>query len=157
MDVGAYTVSMLRHVSGEEPQVLSAKAALSSPGVDRLMQAELRFPSGAAGYLQASLFSHKLFALWLRVEGEQGTLEARNPTAPQMGLARIKIHSAAGKRTERFGKPATYEAQLDAFAALLREGTAVPTDGWDGVRNMQVIDDIYRAAGMQPRGMDTGV
>ena len=156
MDVGAYTVSMLRQVSGEEPTVLSAKAALSSPGVDRLMEADLRFPSGTAGYLQASLFSHKLFALWLRIEGALGTLDARNPTTPQMGLARLKIRTAAGTRTERFGKPATYEAQLEAFVALVREGTAVPTDGWDGVRNMQVIDDIYRAAGMQPRGLRSG-
>ncbi len=34
MDLGAYTVSMLRHVSGEEPQVVSAKSKLSSPGVN---------------------------------------------------------------------------------------------------------------------------
>ena len=30
--------------------------------------------------------------------------------------------------------------------------TAIPTDGWDIVRNIQVIDDIYRAAGMQVWG-----
>jgi len=152
MDVGAYTVSMLRHVSGEEPEVVSAKSALSSPGVDRLMQATVKFPGGATGRLQASLFSSKLFALWLRVEGETGTLNARNPTAPQMGLARIKISTPKGTKTERFGKPATYEEQLAAFVELVKNGTAVPTDGWDGVRNMRVIDDIYRAAGMQVRG-----
>ena len=152
MDVGAYTVSMLRHVSGEEPEVVSAKGTLSSPGVDRLMEAQFKFPSGATGRLQASLFSSKLLAVWLQVDGENGTLHARNPTAPQMGMARLKIRSGEGTRTERFGKPATYEEQLAAFVKLVNKGTAVPTDGWDGVRNMQVIDDIYLAAGMQVRG-----
>ena len=60
--------------------------------------------------------------------------------------------AAAGKVTEKYSKPATYDEQLVAFVALVREGTAVPTDGWDGVRNMQVIDDIYRAAGLAVRG-----
>ena len=60
----------------------------------------------------------------------------------------------AGKRTERFGKPTTYDRQLHAFVALVRAGTPVPTDAWDGVRNMQVIDDIYRAAGMDPRSKE---
>ena len=155
MDLGAYTVSMLRHVSGEEPEVVSAKSALSSPGVDRLMEAQCKFPSGATGYLQASLFSHKLLAMWLRVEGDKGSLHARHPTVPQLGFARLKIRTAAGTRTEKFYKPATYEEQLIAFANLLKDGTPVPTDGWDGVRNMQVIDAVYRAAGMQIRGLNT--
>ena len=152
MDLGAYTVSMLRHVSGEEPQVVSAKSALSSPGVDRLMEATFEFPGGATGRLQASLFSHKLFAIWLHVEGETGTLYARNPVMPQMGLAKVKITTHEGTQTEQFGKPTSYEEQLVAFVDLVKNHTAVPTDGWDGVRNMQVIDDVYRAAGMPLRG-----
>jgi predicted dehydrogenase len=152
MDLGAYTVSMLRHTTGEEPEVVSAKAALSSPGVDRLMEAEVKFPSGATGMLQASLFSHKLLAMWLRVEGEKGTIYARNPTVPQMGISRLKIKTDAGTRVEKYRYPATYEEQLVAFVGLVREGTAVPTDGWDGVRNMEVIDAVYQAAGMEVRG-----
>lgn len=153
MDLGCYTVSMLRHVSGEEPEVVAARAKLSSPGVDRLMEAELRFPSGATGMLQASLFSHKLAAAWLRVEGERGSLYARNPTTPHRGFAQVKIKTAAGSRVEHFYQPTTYEMQLAAFVYLVRSGVPVPTDGWDGVRNMQVIDDVYRAAGLRPRGL----
>ena len=152
MDVGAYTVSMLRHVSGEEPDVVSATSVEASPGVDRLTEARVRFPSGATGWMQASLFSRKLLSIWLRVDGETGSLAARNPVLPQAGLARLKIRTRSGSRTERFGKPATYAKQLEAFVDLVRTGTPVPTDGWDGVRNMQVIDDVYRAAGLAPRG-----
>ncbi|MDX1416312.1 MAG: Gfo/Idh/MocA family oxidoreductase [Candidatus Promineifilaceae bacterium] len=152
MDLGAYTVSMLRHVSGEEPEVESATSALSSPGVDRLMVANFQFPSGTTGYMQASLFSRKLFAIYLQVNGDKGYLYASNPVMPHRGLSRLTISTAAGTTEEKFGKPTTYEKQLDAFVNLVQEGKSVLTDGWDGVRNMQVIDDIYRSAGMSPRG-----
>ena len=57
MDVGCYAISMLRHLSGEEPEVVSARAWLKSPEVDRRIEAEVRLPSGASGHLTASLFS----------------------------------------------------------------------------------------------------
>jgi hypothetical protein len=33
----------------------------------------------------------------------------------------------------------------------VRDGSAVPTGTGDAVANMAVIDDVYRAAGMDPR------
>ncbi len=56
MDTGSYTVSMLRHLSGAEPTVESARARLSSPGVDRYMEAELRLRrAGRTGRITCSL------------------------------------------------------------------------------------------------------
>ncbi len=51
------------------------------------------------------------------------------------------------------GEP-TYTRQHRAFLAAVREGAPIPTDGEDGVKNMAVIDAVYRAAGLAPR---TGV
>jgi predicted dehydrogenase len=116
------------------------------------MEARVSFPSGATGELEASLFSHKLLSTWIEVRGEHGYLHARNPTVPQMGFARLNIQSKKQNRIERFYKPSTYEEQLRAFVNLVKRGVPVPTDGWDGVHNMAVIDDVYRAAGMQVRG-----
>jgi len=151
MDLGSYTVSILRHVTGEEPDVVWAAGALSSPGVDRMMEVQLRFPSGATGHMRASLFSRRLLSIYCRIEGETGQIHAQNPFFPQMGLARVKIQTSSGARTELFGLPTTYDKQLEAFVSLVRENRPVPTDGWDGVRNMRVIDDVYRAAGLRPR------
>jgi predicted dehydrogenase len=46
----------------------------------------------------------------------------------------------------------TYDHQLEAFVAAVLDGEEQPTGGRDGVANMRVIDAVYRAAGMQPRG-----
>jgi predicted dehydrogenase len=46
---------------------------------------------------------------------------------------------------------ATYTYQLRAFAQAITQGTPVPTDPVEAVANMQVIDAVYRRAGLQPR------
>jgi hypothetical protein len=46
----------------------------------------------------------------------------------------------------------TYTCQLRAFVAQLRGKETFPTDGAEGVINMRIIDDVYRAAGLPPRG-----
>ena len=49
MDAGCYTVHMQRLLGGGEPEVVSARAKLRTPDVDRAMDAELRFPSWPLG------------------------------------------------------------------------------------------------------------
>ena len=46
MDTGCYTINILRHLMGEEPEVLSARVKRASPEIDRYMEAELQFPGG---------------------------------------------------------------------------------------------------------------
>lgn len=151
MDVGAYAVSMQRHLSGEEPQVVSATPWLKSEGVDRLMEAELRYASGATGFLRASLWSRYLLAIRFRVVGDAGELRAFNPIAPQIGYASLVLKNADGTQKQDVSGEPTYVCQLRAFKALVQDGVAVPTDGADAVANMGVIDAVYRAAGMEPR------
>ena len=157
MDAGCYPVSMVRFLAGcasdaaGEPEVASAGARLASPGVDRAMQAELRFPSGAEGFVRCSLFSARLLELRVRVTGERGELRVFNPVAPHF-YNRLTLATADGTRHERVPGEATYTGQLRAFAEWVRGGDAMPTDGPHGVANMRVIDAIYRAAGLSPRG-----
>jgi hypothetical protein len=57
------------------------------------------------------------------------------------------------RRREKVSGEATYWYQLQAFAKAVREGdrSAVLTPPADSVANMQVIDAVYRAAGLEPR------
>ena len=50
MDTGCYTVSLVRFLAGAEPEVVSARARLARPGVDRWMQADLKFDDLPARY-----------------------------------------------------------------------------------------------------------
>jgi predicted dehydrogenase len=150
MDVGCYAVHQVRHLAGEEPEVLSARALERSPGVDRCAEAELGLPSGATAGIRVSMLSRRLLSLGLHVTGDQGELKVLNATAPQV-FHRFAVRTAGGRHRERFSKEPSYLWQLRAFADAVRRGAGYPTDVDDAVANMRVLDAIYRAAGLPPR------
>jgi predicted dehydrogenase len=151
MDLGGYTVNMVRHLAGGEPQVVSAEARLSSPNVDRWARAELVFADGRTGRITCSLFSSTLLRIEARVVGESGQLFVFNPLAPHI-YHHLTVRTASGRRRERARGESSYKLQLRAFVQALRSGTPPSTDGRDGIANMAVIDAIYTAAGLPLRG-----
>jgi predicted dehydrogenase len=81
----------------------------------------------------------------------------RDPLArPGASNIRISLPTAADieagktKRTRVRGE-ATYWYQMRAFVDAIRNGTPVLTGPEDAVKNMEVIDAIYRAAGLRVR------
>ncbi len=150
MDTGCYAIHCLRTLVGEEPEVVSARARLLRPGVDRYMSAELRFPGGATGRMACALWSSRVLGVSFRVDGSRGSLRAFNYVAPQL-YHRLTVRTPGGTRHERVAGEATYTHQLRAFVEAVRGGAPVPTDAADGVRTMAVIDEVYRAAGLSPR------
>jgi predicted dehydrogenase len=156
MDVGAYTTSIVRFLAGGEPEVVRAQARLSSPGVDRWMSAELAFPGGVTGRVVHALCSARLIDARAIVHGERGTLRVINPVAPQY-FHRLRVRTDGGSRTERVRGEPSYTAQLRAFAGAVRGEAPMPTDGAHGVANMRLIDEIYRKAGLAPRGRKAGL
>jgi len=151
MDVGCYTISMVRHLSESEPEVVSARAKLWSPQVDRRIEAHLRFPDGRSASIMCSMWSRTLLKLALRVQGERGEVRVFNPIAPHF-YNRVTVRTPTGKTSERVAGEATYTYQLRAFVDHVRNGTPVPTGPDDAIANMRVIDAVYRAAGLMPRG-----
>ncbi len=151
MDVGTYTVHLARLLGLEEPTVTSARAKLRSPDVDRAMTAELAFPSGHTGRITCSMWSSDVLKTFVRARGSRGELHVINPTNPQM-WHRMRVKVDGVTRTERFSRRPTYEFQLDAFTAAVLRGEPTLTPPPDSIANMRVIDAIYVAAGMRPRG-----
>jgi predicted dehydrogenase len=151
MDVGAYTVHMARLLGREEPDVLSAEAKLRTPDVDRAMRAELSFPSGHTGRITCSMWSRWLIQAYARVTGDRGELYVINPTSPQF-WHRLRVKVDGNTRTEKFTRRPTYEFQLEAFCAAVLKGEPTLTPPPDSIANMRVLDAIYVAAGMTPRG-----
>ncbi|MDH3213454.1 MAG: Gfo/Idh/MocA family oxidoreductase [Myxococcales bacterium] len=151
MDAGCYTISMVRHLSGVEPEVVGAEARLSSPQVDRWMRAELRLPDGRTGRITCSLFSSTLLQLTVRAHGDSGELRVFNPIAPHI-YHRLSVRTPAGVARERVAGDSTYTHQLRAFVAAVRSGAPMVTDARDAVANMRVIDAVYDKAGLKRRG-----
>ena len=122
MDTGCYAIHLARTIAGEEPIVVSARPKLASEGVDRAMQADVRFPSGAEGRINCSLFSWKFAKIAAVVKLEHGEIRAFNPVLPQF-FHGLKWRKSGGSWTkETFPKKATYAYQLDLGADKLFEG-----------------------------------
>ena len=150
MDAGCYAVHCLRQLGPGEPEVISARAQLRSPGVDRAMTASLRFPDGAAGRVTCSMWSRRLLGVSARVFGDAGELSVFNFVAPHV-FHRLSVRTAERRWHERVPGEPTYVCQLRAFAAAVRDGGEVLTPAADAVNTMRLIDAIYVAAGLRPR------
>jgi predicted dehydrogenase len=151
MDIGAYALNMVRWLAEAEPEIVSARAKLASPNVDRWLTAELRFADGRTGRITCSLLSTTLLKLQNKVEGSRGRLRVFNPLAPHF-YHRLTVEAAGERRHERVPGDATYTHQLRHFVARVRGAPPGPTEASDGVANMRAIDAIYRAAGLPRRG-----
>ena len=151
MDLGCYPIQWVRFAAAADPDVVSAVAECPVPGVDGALTAELRWPSGVTGSIRSSMIAEgDDVVAFLRVVGERGTMTAENPLAPQRG-ASLVVETADGTDEHAVDSTATYLHQLVAFRDAVVEGTDFPTTADDGVRNMEIVDACYRAAGLEPR------
>jgi predicted dehydrogenase len=155
MDLGSYAVNLARFLVPGEPEVTAAAARLRTPGVDRAMDASLRFPDDVTARIRCALLSPQLLRAAVTVVGERGQLTVRNPLAPQL-FHRLILTTPAGRVVEKLPPgPSTFEHQLRAFAAAAHGGAALPTSAAEGAAAMRVIDAIYRKAGLPVRGDPT--
>ncbi len=149
MDMGCYPISLLRLVA-PGPRVISAEAKLSSPGVDRAMDAHFSLTDGGSAHIGCSMFSSSVLRLHAEITGDNGKISVFNPFSPQYGH-RMKVTTSLGTRKERFSRKPSYDFQLEAFAAAVEDGASFPTTAADAIRTMELIDAIYTAAGLPVR------
>ena len=155
MDAGCYAINCLRLLGPGEPEVVNAKAKLHGPDIDRAMTASFRFPGGAGGRMNASLWSSQLLRIGVEAAGDRGVMRVLNFLAPQR-YNRLTVSADGYTRHEHVHGETTYIYQLRAFAAAVLRGQPVITTPEDAVATMTVIDDVYRAAGLPLRGYRAG-
>ncbi|MCU1234537.1 MAG: oxidoreductase domain protein [Candidatus Solibacter sp.] len=151
MDIGCYPIKTARMVFGEEPVRVSA-AITRDPrfgNIDMLTSAILEFPAG-----------HCIFTCSTQIAGQQsmcfyGTKARIFPEIPfnttPGGTSRIYIDDGrdlvgGGRETEELPACDQYTIQCDQFARAIREGGRPPVPLEDAVRNMAVIDAVFRSA-----------
>lgn len=153
MDVGCYAVDLIRAGWGE-PVVESAESVLyeDDPRIDLQTDAVLRLPSGAPASVRASFLGDDKGAMSLRIAGTAARLEATSVIVPQWGAT---LRVTAGDRILLEEKAAegenSYARQLEHLVAVLHDGSPSILDAERGVGTRRIVDNIYRAAGLQPR------
>ena len=144
LDVGCYAVNCLRYVAGEEPEVLAVSSRCIRPQVDRWMRAAVRFPSGVDGVVE---FGFRGF--YLPRDGVVATCEKGRIRWDGKGLV---LEKQGKEIREPLPQPSTYQRQLESFAKRVRGEKSDEPPPDDAVLTAQVVDTLYREAGLALRG-----
>ncbi len=150
MDIGCYPINTSRFLFGEEPsRVVGLIENDPTLKVDRLTSAILDFPSGQATFTcSTQLVSYQR----MQILGTKGRIEIEIPfNAPNDRPCRIFIDDGkdlfgGGITIETFPACDQYTIQGDVFSRAVREGTKVPVPLTDAIKNMAVIEAIFRSA-----------
>ena len=150
MDIGCYPINTSRFLFGEEPSRVSATLK-NDPNfhVDCLTSAILEFPSGQATFTcSTQLVPYQR----MQVLGTKGRIEIEIPfNAPNDRPCRIFIDDGrdlvgGGITIETFPVCDQYTIQGDVFSKAVREGGQAPVPLTDAIKNMAVIEAVFRAA-----------
>ena len=151
MDLGCYPINWVRFIVGAEPSVAAAADVCTVPGIDASLEVELVWADGVTGSVASSMIAPGAETIsQLAVWGDKGVMLATNPIAPQNGAA-LTVETGSGVTNHPVATSTSYRHQLEAFRDAVVGGAAFPTTTQDGVRNMEVVDACYRAAGLTPR------
>ncbi|MGU3644297.1 Gfo/Idh/MocA family protein [Microbacterium sp. C23T] len=153
MDVGCYAADLLRAAWGE-PRVVSSASVVSEadPRVDLQTDALLELPGGAPARLRASFLGKGKGSMSLRVQGSDATLDATSVIVPQWGaVLQVTADDEVLAEARAVEGESSYVGQLEHLATVLREGSPSILDADRAVGTMKIVDDIYRASGLEPR------
>jgi predicted dehydrogenase len=144
MDIGCYPIQLSRFLFGEEPRrVVGLLDRDPEMHTDRLSSALLDFPSGQAVF---TCSTQMVPYQRMQILGSRGRIEVEIPVnAPPDKPSRIWVDSGS-LRTEEFPVIDQYTIQGDLFSKAVREGGEPPTPLEDSIRNMAVIEALFRSA-----------
>ena len=149
-DIGCYPITTSRFIFGEEPsRVVGLVERDSEFGTDRLASVILDFPAG-----QSIFTCSTQLVPYQRMQflGTKGRIEIEIPfNAPNDRPCRLFIDDGrdvhgGGVTTETFPTCDQYTVQGDVFSRAIRGDGEVPVSIEDAIRNVAVIEAIFRSA-----------
>ncbi len=145
-DIGIYSLNGCRYLLGEEPTSVTARyhPGEPTPGVtvEEGIQWTLHFPSGAMANCSSSyrLAGNKR----IHVQGSEG--EVTLDPATDYYERNLYHHTEDGKLAITIPQANQFAAMLDEMALSVKERRAPKTPGEEGLRDVRILEAIYRAA-----------
>lgn len=150
MDIGIYAINGARYMVGEEPIWVTAQETKSDhvkfkEGVDETIQFQLGFPSGAVASCLSTYSMNNLDRFYLN--GANGFVEMQ----PSTGYGPIQGRTNKGPLTAPIVTHQT--VQMDAMAGIILndEKPTIPVDGEEGLKDLKIMDAIYKAVKINSR------
>jgi predicted dehydrogenase len=150
MDIGCYPVTTSRFIFEQEPaRVMGLAERDPEMKIDRLTSGILQFPRGQAIF---SCSTQLVYHQRMEFLGTKGRIELEIPfSPPKERPSRILIDDGrdlfgGGRTSEEFAACDQYAIQGELFSRAIREGGEVPVSLEDAIRNMAVIEAVFRSA-----------
>lgn len=144
MDIGIYSINGARYMIGEEPVWVTAQETKTDPvkfkeGVDETILFQLGFPGGAVASCLSTYSMSNLDRFFLN--GDKGFAELH----PATGYGPIKGRTHKGELNNPHITHQT--VQMDEMAGMILENKKpqIPMDGEEGLKDLRIIDAIFRA------------
>lgn len=142
MDVGCYCINLMRFMTGEEPEYVTASALIGdSTGVDEILAGTLKFPSGVLGHFDSGLraYGNNQYIL----KGTHGKIIVPVSFVPSKENETV-IQHWQGDDYNEYTIPAAdhYQLMVEDFADALINNRPPRFMPQDAVENMKVIDKM---------------
>lgn len=148
VDIGIYSLNGLQWFLGESPNAVAATMQ-APPGdprfaeVENVFSAELAFPSGRRATISSGYTaSKKRIDLW----GDRLVATLDPATAYQGNRLVVSNAKKAEEILTEETSAAQFTGEIDHFSQAVTEGTEVRTPGEMGLRDVRLIEALYRAA-----------
>jgi predicted dehydrogenase len=150
LDIGCYPVKTTRMVFGEEPVRVSVSIERDAKfKIDRLASGILEYPSGQCVFtVSTQLVPFQKMQFF----GTEARIDVEIPfNAPPDKPTRIfiddgkQLYAGESATMESFAICDQYTIQGDLFSKAVIENTEVPNPMEDAIRNMAVLDALFRA------------
>ncbi|MFP5391825.1 MAG: Gfo/Idh/MocA family protein, partial [Gammaproteobacteria bacterium] len=154
MDMGIYALNGARYMTGEEPVAVYAHEQTNRRDprfreVEDMIEFELEFPSGVIGSCMSMYSANQNHILLM---GEKGRIELE----PATGYGGQRLWTGAQGREREITPPpgpgaTQWAAQLDHLSRCVVENREPIVSGEEGLRDIRIIEAIYRSAREQKR------
>lgn len=148
VDIGIYSLNGLQWLLGESPNAVSA-SQFSPPGdsrfaeVENVFTAELVFPSGARATISSGYTADKKrIDLW----GDKRVATLDPATAYQGNRLVVSNAEKSEEIITQKTSAEQFTGEIDHLSQVIAEGGEVRTPGEMGLRDIRLIEALYRAA-----------
>ncbi|MFZ1939821.1 MAG: Gfo/Idh/MocA family oxidoreductase [Terracidiphilus sp.] len=151
MDVGIYSLNATRYLTGEEPVSFAAySSVIDHDGrfttVEENVSWTTKFPSGIVAACNTTYGAP--MGGFFRVHGAKGWIEVNEAFSYEGLHLRAQYAGTVLDEPNPARDPSHFTAEADHFSRCIQNGLEPKTPGEEGLRDMQCIAEIYRAAGI---------